>query len=114
MVCTDRLKLPIGRQGPSAPGRSMLKGGLDLVEQYFQMQGFFQKIVSTGLYGGHCRFDAGMSAHHDDGERRKSAMQTFQELHTVHAREPDIQQAREGSMVSSLSQKLSASGKTMV
>jgi hypothetical protein len=33
-----------------------------------------------------------MSAHHDDRELGEAFMQTFQDLHAVHAREPNIQQ----------------------
>ncbi len=60
------------------------------------MQRFFQKIVGTGLYGGNRRLDAGMSAHHDDGECGESAVQTFQKLQTVYPWEPEIQQDERG------------------
>jgi hypothetical protein len=60
------------------------------------MQRFFQKIVGAGLDGGNRGLDTGMSAHHDDREQGESGMQTFQELHTVYAWEPDIQQDERG------------------
>jgi hypothetical protein len=37
-----------------------------------------------------------MSAHHDDRERRQAFMQTFQELHPVYARKPDVEQHERG------------------
>jgi len=37
-----------------------------------------------------------MSAHHNHGELGAAFMQTFQDLHAVHAREPDIQQDERG------------------
>jgi hypothetical protein len=37
-----------------------------------------------------------MSTHHDDGELGAAFMQTFKDLHAVHAREPDIQQDERG------------------